>query len=127
MAQIKNCGKKMILTYSGFTVAVERYSVERKYEYNTRAGFNRERINIASGADHCKLNIFGTIYSEKSPIYAFDAALKNAASAGLGIDNNVFDNMALARYVVNRKSNEPIYNVELEFVSATSYGGPMNV
>lgn len=127
MAQIKSCGKKMIMTYSGFTVSVEKYCAERKYEYSTRAGFNKERINIACGADHCRLCIIGTIYSDKSPIYALDTALKTAASSGLAIDNNVFDNMALARYVVNRKSSEPIYNVELEFVSATSQGGPLNV
>lgn len=127
MAEIKNCSKKMIMTYSTFTIAVERYCVERKYEYSTKAGFNRERINIASGADLCRLNIIGTIYSDTSPAYAFDSSLKTAATAGLAIDNNVFDNMALARYVINRKSSEPVYNVELEFVSATAQGGPMNV
>ena len=127
MADIKNNRKKIIMSYANFTIAVDRYEAERKYDYSCESGFNKSKINIASGADACRLKIAGSLYSDTNPVYAFDTALKNSAASGLALDGMVFDNVALSRYAVKGASDDLAFDIELEFVSVTAAGGPMNV
>lgn len=126
MAEIKHSKKQISITVNGFSVAVKKYEVERRYDYSTKAAFNKERLNIAAGPLACKVKIYGSLYADSSPAYAFDTMLKNGSMAGFALDNIVFNNMSLSFYRVTTANDDLSREIELEFVSVTNAGGPIN-
>lgn len=127
MAEIKHSKRKMTITVNGYSVAVKKYEVERRYDYSSKAAFNKERINIAAGPLDCKLTVYGSIYADSSPALAFDSMVKAGNVSGFTLDNVVFSNMAISFYRITTSNDDLSREIVLEFTSTASTGGPVYV